>query len=252
MGQEDKEAAESIGQVPVLETLPLFKCLPAASRAMLLRHSVLKYVAPGTVLFVQGDIPQHQCIVVSGAVHLFGSSTEGREVLIDTIRPSDLVIPAAVLTGSPYLMEARVLEPSRFLLIRVQAFRAAVASNPDLAQAVIGSLAGQFRGVVRQVKNLKLRSSIERVGCYILALAKRQGTPEQAILPCEKALIASELGITPESFSRALSALRDVGIEVHDRKIVIRDAARLAVQCMPDPLIDGPEIHPDDLNASIR
>ena len=210
-------------------------------------------VAPGTILFEQGELPNFQQIVVSGSVHLFGRSTEGREVLIEAVEAPDLVVPAAVVTGVPYLMQARVPEPSRFLLIHAGAFRAAVESEAALAQEVIGSLAGQFRRMVRQIKNLKLRSSTQRVGCYILTLSKRQGTPDRAILPYEKNLIASELGITRESFSRAISALRRAGLIVQGETIAILDSSRLAAQCMPDPLIDGPEAelaHRDGLDMA--
>jgi CRP/FNR family transcriptional activator FtrB len=62
------------------------------------------------------------------------------------------------------------------------------------------------------------------------------------VLPYEKNLIASELGITRESFSRALSVLQKHGIAVRGETIVIRDAARLAAACGPDPLIDGPDM----------
>jgi len=93
--------------------------------------------------------------------------------------------------------------------------------------------------MVRQIKNLKLRTSTQRVGCYLLALSKRQGTPDRAVLPFEKTLIASELGITRESFSRALSSLGRAGIRVDGQTIAILDARRLADECTPDPLIDG-------------
>lgn len=234
----------------IVESLPLFRTLSPTNRAELLRNSVQHGVAAGTVLFVQGELPNFQHVVLSGSVHLFGRSTEGREVLIETVEAPDLVIPAAVLTGEPYLMEARVPQASQLLLIHGLAFRAAVVRHPALAQEMIGCLAGQFRRMVRQIKNLKLRSSTQRVGCYILALSKRQGTPDRAILPYEKNLIASELGITRESFSRALSALQRAGIEVQEGTIVIRDASRLAAECMPDPLIDGPEEAWDGANVS--
>lgn len=81
------------------------------------------------------------------------------------VEPPDLIIPAAVATGSPYLC-ARVPEPSRLLLIHAGAFCRATLREPLLAQEAIGSLAGQFRRLVRQVKNLKLRTGTERAGCY--------------------------------------------------------------------------------------
>jgi len=226
---------------PDVRALPLLRALPAASRAELLRNAVLHTVTPGTVLFEQGETPTFQHVVLTGSVHLLGRSTAGREVLIEVVGPPDLVVPAAVVTGSSYLMRARVPEPSRLLLIHAGVFRGAVLREPQLAQEVIGSLAGQFRRLVRQVKNLKLRTGTERVGCYLLALSRRQGTPRQAILPYEKNLIASELGMTRESFSRALSALQRDGITVQDETIAIRSAGQLAAACGLDPLIDDPE-----------
>jgi CRP/FNR family transcriptional activator FtrB len=136
-------------------------------------------------------------------------------------------------------MGARAPEASRLLMIRAAAFRAAMAEDPLLAHAVIGSLAQQFRRMVRQIKNLKLRSVAERVGCYVLALSQHQGTPDRAVLPYEKSLIASELGMTRESLSRALSALEKSGIHVKAQTILIHDAAKLASACRPDLLIDG-------------
>jgi CRP/FNR family transcriptional activator FtrB len=190
------------------------------------------------VLFEQGELPNFQIVVLSGSVQLFGRSIQGREVLVEVVRAPDMIIPAAVVSGAPYLMQARVPESSRLLLIPAALFRDTLLQDPLLAHAVIGSLAQQFRRMVRQVKNLKLRSSVQRVGCYLLTLSKRQDTPGQAVLPYEKNLIASELGITRESFSRALASLEQAGIQVAGQTITIADAARLAAACQPDPLID--------------
>jgi CRP/FNR family transcriptional regulator, transcriptional activator FtrB len=222
-----------------LHRLPLFKALSPARFAELAQQTVQHSVAAGTVLFEQGETPNFQQVVLAGSVHLFGRSAEGREVLIEAVEAPDLIIPAAVVTGAPYLMRAKVPEPSRLLLIEAEAFRTAVAGDLALAQAVIGSLAGQFRRMVKQIKNLKLRSATQRVGCYVLALSQRQGTIDRITLPYGKNLIASELGMTRESFSRALAALHTAGsIKVVEETIFITDAAQLSTASMPDPLID--------------
>jgi CRP/FNR family transcriptional activator FtrB len=219
--------------------LPLFRSLSESTRASLLRSTMVHSLSAGSVLFEQGVVPNFQIIVISGSVHLFGRSIDEREVLIEVVRPPEFVIPAAVMSAAPYLMQARVPEPSRFALIQADIFRAAVLTDPHLAQTVIVSLAHQFRRMVRQIKNLKLRSSTQRAGCYILALAERQGTQDYVVLPYEKNLIASELGMKRESFSRALSSLEKCGIRVDGQTITILDADRLRAECMPDPLIDG-------------
>lgn len=226
------------------EELPILRGLSEERRREIMENTMLHTVPAGSMLFEQGDIPNFQIVVMSGSVQLFGRSTSGREVLVEVVTPADLVIPAAVVTGAPYLMRARVPEPSTFLLIQARTFRDLVASDLALANAVIGSLATQFRRMVRQIKSLKLRSAVQRVGCYLLTLATRQGTPEKAVLPYEKNLIASELGITRESFSRALSSLEEHGIRIDGQIIWIDDAERLARECIPDPLIDDRETVP--------
>lgn len=224
------------------EELPILRGLTDSHRSQIIENTMLHTVPAGTMLFEQGDMPNFQIVVMSGSVQLFGRSTSGREVLVEVVSPPDLIIPAAVVTGAPYLMRARVPEPSTFLLIQARTFRDLVASDLALANSVIGSLSTQFRRMVRQIKNLKLRSAVQRIGCYLLTLSKRQGTPEKAILPYEKNLIASELGITRESFSRGLASLEMHGVRIDGQTIWIDDAERLAKECVPDPLIDDREL----------
>lgn len=223
------------------EALPLFDRLGPSARSRLLERTVVHAVPAGTVIFEQGAIPTFLHAVLSGAVHLFGRSSDGDEVLIEVVEPLDLVLPAAVATASPYLTEGRTLNPSRLAMIEAGAFRAAVAAEPALAEAVIASLSGQFRRMVRQIKNLKLRTANQRVGCYVLELARRQGS-ETVVLPYEKRLIASELGMTRESFSRALAVLQRNGLAVRGEALAIVDRPRLEAAARPDPLIDGDDL----------
>jgi CRP/FNR family transcriptional activator FtrB len=214
--------------------------LPPTLRAELLQHAVEHRVSPGAILFEQGDAPNFQPLLVAGSVQLIAWSGE-REVLVEVVRAPELVLPAAVLLDSPYLVRARAPEPSHILFIHGREFRAAIARDSAFAQAVMKSLAGQFRRMVRQVKNLKLRSARERVGAYVVGLAKRQGRADRAILPYEKNLIASELGLARESFSRALASLRRSGVVVSGETIEILDPGRLAAEFKLDPLIDAIE-----------
>jgi CRP/FNR family transcriptional activator FtrB len=73
-------------------------------------------------------------------------------------------------------------------------------------------------------------------------LSARQGAPDRVVLPYEKNLIASELGMTRESFSRALSSLEKSGIKVEGQTVAIVDRLRLAHECPPDPLIDETDV----------
>lgn len=231
-------ANAAAGEAVAFDRLPPFRGMTASGRTRLWKAAITHRVSAGTILFEQGAAPTFQHIVVEGSVHLFGRSQGSRAVLIEVVEPPEFVIPAAVMTQAPYLMEARIPEDSLLLLIEAATFRAALLQEPGLAQTVILSLSNQFRRMVRQIKNLKLRSAAERVGCYLLALTDRQG--ERIVLPYEKQLIASMLGITPESFSRALALLQKHGIAVEGECIAVLDRDAIAAICRPDPLIDGP------------
>ena len=141
-----------------LNTLSISRALPAACRAALLqmRWCMRWHPERCSLSRARAQLP---ALVLAGTVHLLGRSSAGNEVLIEVAEPPDLIIPAAVVTSSPYLMRARVPEPSRLLMIPADVFRRAMLREPVLAQEVIGSLAGQFRRLVRQIKNLKLRSA---------------------------------------------------------------------------------------------
>jgi hypothetical protein len=46
-------------------------------------------------------------------------------------------------------------------------------------------------------------------------------------LPYDKLLIAGQLGLTPESLSRAFARLRSIGVVVDASHVVVRDVAKL-------------------------
>jgi CRP/FNR family transcriptional activator FtrB len=214
---------------------PLLARLEPGVRRPLLARSVVHSAPAGVVLFDQGEAPTFQHLVLSGAVHLFGRAARGGEVLVETVEAPDLVLPAAVVTRSPWLAQARTLGPARLLLIEADAFREAVNSDLVLAREVIGSLAAQSRRMLRQIKTLKLRTAPQRAAWYILELARKQGS-DSVVLPREKGLIASELGISRESFSRALAALQRQGVEGRAEILTITDRRKLEAFSNPDPL----------------
>jgi len=90
-------------------------------------------------------------------------------------------------------------------------------------------------------KNLKLRSAEERVGCYLVALLGQSDGDIAVRLPIEKRLIASQLGMRRETFSRVLAGMAKFGIVIHGDVMRIADAAAARARFPLEPLIDGPE-----------
>lgn len=227
-----------------LAATPWLACVPQPTLDRLAAQAVLHRIPAGSIVFEQAETPAFALFLASGSVALLG--VRGRtETFVELIRPVDLLLPAAVLNRQPYLLRAKVLAEARLLMVQADAFRDAVASDHALCLAVMACQAAQFRRQVKQAKNVRLRSALERVGCYLLRLAGDAPSGTEVRLPLEKWLIASELGMTRETFSRTLSGMEAHGIRVEGDMVALDDPAAARARFVLDPLIDGEEpFHP--------
>ena len=223
-----------------LRETPWLHSVPAATLDRLAGQSMLHRMPSGSVLFEQAETPAFALLLVEGSVELL-AVRGAEETLVEFVRAPDLLLPAAVLNRQPYLLRARVLDGARLVMVQADAFRQAVASDHALCLAVLACQAAQFRRQIKHAKNLQLRSAEERIGCYMLALIENgdPGTPVR--LPLEKRLIASQLGMTRETFSRTLAAVARHGLRVDGDLVVLEDAAVAHARFRFDPLLDGPE-----------
>lgn len=212
----------------------------AATIERLAAQAVLHRIPSGSTLFEQAETPSFALLLVAGTVELL--AVRGlEETLVEFVRAPDLLLPAAVLNSQPYLLRAHVLDEARLVMIQAEAFRRAVASDHDLCLAVLACQATQFRRQVKHAKNLQLRSAEERVGCYLVQLAGSAPAGQPVQLPLEKRLIASQLGITRETFSRILATMSRYGIRVSGDLVILENVEAARARFQLDPLIDGIE-----------
>jgi CRP/FNR family transcriptional activator FtrB len=224
-----------------LASTPWLASVPKPTLDALAEQAVLHRMPSGSVLFDQAETPAFALLLIEGSVELLG--VRGNEVmLVEFARAPDVLLPAAVLSRQPYLLRARVLDEARLVMIQAEAFRQAVASDHALCLAVLACQAAQFRRQAKHAKNLQLRSAEERVGCYLLRLVEGAAPGHSVKLPLEKRLIASQLGITRETFSRTLAVVARHGIAVDGDLVTVTDPQAARIRFMLDPLIDGPEV----------
>lgn len=214
--------------------------VPAAALDLLARQAVLHGMPAGSTLFEQAETPAFALLLVSGTVELL-AVRGAEETLVELVHAPDLLLPAAVLNRQPYLLRARVLADARLVMIQAETFRDAVASDHALCLAILACQAAQFRRQIKHAKNLQLRSAEERVGCYLLKLVDNAAPGVPVRLPLEKRLIASQLGITRETFSRTLAAVARYGLRVEGDIVHLEDSDAARARFQLDPLIDGRE-----------
>lgn len=220
--------------------LPLFRTMLTASFDALMHSAVAERFPVGQELIRQGARADFLHVVVEGSVELY-ADWQGRSTTMAVVQPVGTFILAACVRDLPYLMSARTLEPSRLLLVPATDLRAIFRRDPEFAVSIVGELAGAFRTMARHAKNLKLRTSRERVAGYLLKQSLLAGGADRFVLQIEKRLVASYLGMTRENLSRALKSLEENGVSLRGHEVTITDRSLLSEACKPDILIDGPD-----------
>ena len=224
---------------PDIRQLALFSEMADEHFSALMRGAYVQNFPPQIELITEGEPSDFLHVILSGAVDLF-SVWNGRETSMATARPVSTFILAASIRDAPYLMSARTLEKSRIALIPSQDVRAIFDADNAFARSIVTELATCYRSVVKTQKDLKLRTSLERLANYLLRQQSRVGGQSEFDLEFEKRRLASYLGMTPENLSRAFKGLQAYGVAVYGNRITISDQQDLERFAKPNRLIDDP------------
>ena len=222
----------------IVRKLELFHSMDIARFEGLLNAAFLQRFPERVVLIQEGDPADFLYVVIEGSVELF-ASLDHRESTLTVLSPVSTFILAAVLKDEVYLMSARTRTPSRILMIPAQSVRTAMKEDSAFSHAIVDELATCYRGVVRNQKNLKLRTSVERLASYLAHQHIRQGANGHMTLPIDKRTLASMLGMTPENLSRAFATLRRNGVTVDGPNIMVDSEETLIKLARHAPLIDN-------------
>jgi CRP-like cAMP-binding protein len=101
-----------------LANVSLFADLPEDELAALAEQSRARPLGDGDVLFEQGQPARNLYVVVSGGLVL-RAGDGGSSVIVDTLRPGDLVGWSAMRPGAITLSTARAVGPSKVIAIPV-------------------------------------------------------------------------------------------------------------------------------------
>lgn len=207
----------------------------------MLTASFLQRFPLGVDLVREGDAADFLHVVVEGQVEIF-SAYRDRETTVAVVGPGNCFITAAVVLDRVYLKSARSLTACRVLLLPADAVRRTFSADAAFARAMAIDLATAYRSVVKELKNQKLRSGLERLANWLLAQSSESGEVSRFILPFEKKVLAARLGMAPEVLSRTFTTLANYDVHVDGPKITIGDRDALAMLAKPVATIDDPVV----------
>lgn len=223
--------------LPQVRSLELFESMSDSNFEKLMQAAYLQTFPAQLELITEGDPADFLYIVIEGCVELF-ARTNGRESTMGMVRPVGTFILAAVLKDAVYLMSARTCQRCKLLMVPSENIRDAFENDEEFARSIVIELASCYRTVVKEHKDLKLRTAVERLANRLLRYNGDQGDSGTLELPHDKRTLASLLGMTPENLSRAFNTLKPYGVIVQGNRISLEDIASLKTLAKPNPLID--------------
>jgi CRP-like cAMP-binding protein len=190
--------------------------------------SELRTIDTGTRIYTQGALNIPFCVLIAGQLSFFRTAPDGTVTVVDVVQPLGHTGLQSVLTQMPVLTGVEAVAPSRVALIDGAGLRAMVREESSLASVLLLAEAMDFRSLVLQVCDLKLRTTAQRLGHYLLELAPDQSSQSATLrLPFDKRLLAARLGCRQENLSRAFATLREQGVETRGARVVLHDIPRL-------------------------
>ena len=206
---------------------PLFRHIGDEAVQRLAEKCRVSMVERGQVIFTQGDPADAFFVVLEGWVKLYRVTPGGAEAVVTVLTRGESFAEPVMFLGGRYPVIAEAASSGRLLRVEHAAFVQCLERESDLAVAMLASIGIRAGELTQQIGALKLLDAPRRVGEFFLRLLADSSQNGRIELPYEKVLIAARLGMTPESFSRALAALTKLGVTTKREIVSIADVQML-------------------------
>lgn len=188
-----------------LSNCSLFSGLAPSTRDALARGARLRRLGAEHMIVQRGDRPAGMFIVVEGEVKLFLISNSGTERIIRLVGAGDTFCEESITGEMPQTLAAQATRDSVVLHLPERTLHEAMASDGALARALVFKLSARICALTADIELCEQRNSAQRVAHYLVKHASRASDAIEVKLSANKQTIASQLNMTPESFSRVLN-----------------------------------------------
>ncbi|MEH6577438.1 MAG: Crp/Fnr family transcriptional regulator [Amphritea sp.] len=208
----------------------LFSSLSDGALARLGQHCRTVRLKNDESLFHQGGDAHSFYIVLSGNIKLFRVSPDGQTKVIEVITPGKAFAEALMfLKQHKYPLNAAAMGATEVLVVPSQFYKDILVAEPECALQLMGNMALKLHRRINEIETLTLQNTRHRLGNYLFGLAPDPAASScQLRLPMAKQLIASQLGMQPETFSRLIKEMKEVGIlSVTGAEVTVHDLEAL-------------------------
>jgi CRP-like cAMP-binding protein len=218
-----------------LQSLPFFAGLPESDIVALCQSAQVRDFDKGQLIFIRGDRAASFFIIMNGWVEIYRDTHEGKEAVLGLFTRTDTFGEAVVFEGADYPYGAQAVEKTKLIAVPAAALKERAKDNPAILVRMMQSLSQHLNRAQLENEHLAQMSAPQRVGCLLLQLSiGTHGDSRVVHFPYDKSLAATKLGMKAETFSRALSQLKNIGVNIKSDEIHIADFNGLVQFCCSD------------------
>ena len=218
---------EKLGMVPFLKGLDK-EALQQVSKKFSASH-----FAAGQPIYEEGDMATLLRVVVYGTVKLSRYTEDGKDILVDMLKPGDYFGSLNELGEYSYAETATAQSDACVLSIGNREFRTVLNANPSVALSVLDITAEKLNTARKQIHHLTTLSVEKRIAHILLKLCEKFGE-EKTVgtllqLPLSRKDLADMAGTSTETASRIMSRFQQKGIITSGRQwVAIQDLNALS------------------------
>jgi CRP-like cAMP-binding protein len=179
--------------------------------AALRPFATLLHFLRNETIFCEGETADQVYQIIIGTVRLCRHTSDGRRNIIEFLLPGDLI---GFLECPDQPATAEAVTDVMLMSYPRSGFDRLAASNPAIRLRVLCYLSASLLEVQQHLFVLGCQNAKERVASFLVRLAERMdiGASNRLDLAMGRQDIADHLGLTVETVSRTISALRADGI----------------------------------------
>ncbi|HXZ05427.1 MAG TPA: Crp/Fnr family transcriptional regulator [Ktedonobacteraceae bacterium] len=213
----------------MLRNISYFSALSRDDLAQVAMFTVERHFNRGDLILIAGETGGSLCYVCSGLVKVFKTSPEGKEQVLRLVGAGYTFNDVPALDGGPNPASVAAVESSKVYIIKRSGLHQLIIARPEVAEAVVLTLAKTLRHLVALVEDLSLRHVTARVAKILLdqETSTRQSQKAHRLTQTEMAAL---VGSTREVVGRALKDLETAGaIEMHRGQAIVLNRERLRI-----------------------
>jgi CRP/FNR family transcriptional regulator len=170
------------------------------------------------------DYSRNLYMVVSGTVGISQITEDGRELLLELVRPDELFGESAFLNVPRRSEQAIAIERAELMTWAISDMEALVRRRPPLALALLQFLAQRNANLTRRIESLSVDSIERRLARSLIHLSERLGTPEEdgsvRMMPFTHVLLSRYVGTTREIVTQHMNRFRKQGYVSYSRQCI--------------------------------